>query len=279
MASLAHRTMRIASAGVLSLLLAAPPPALAAADDDGRRGRAVRSHRGDRDPGHRDRGRSEARRGGGRREVAAPARAHLERGDRRDRDRDRHDRFERRDRHEHHDRGHRRDRGEHRERGERRHGDRPYGTPDRHEGRNERRSWHAHPHHERKDPRHDRKHHDARKHHDRHDWRPVPWNHARYVVHHDRHWHWHGDRWCPPGHRHPPGRRVGWHRPQHDDWRWARYRRPVIVYGSYYCAPCAGWYHDRHAFDRHVFSYHGLARHAFADAVAEMVWGLVYFGL
>lgn len=65
----------------------------------------------------------------------------------------------------------------------------------------------------------------------------------------------------------------------HDDWRWARYRRPVIVHSGYYCAPCGSWYGDRHGFDRHVYGYHGLVQRSFADAVAQVVWGLVYFGL
>lgn len=275
MASLAHRSMRIASAGLLGLLLAAPPPA--AADDDDRRGRATRSHPSARDDEHRDaRGREESRRREDRRDHGQPprARSEHERGERRARieraapparapQRARDD--DRRDRHEQGYRAERRDRHAPRAHGERRHA-----------AQDDRREWHEERHrNERKDwqDRHRRE----REH--RHEGRRILWNHARYTAHHDRHWHWHGDRWCPPGHRHPPGRRVGWHAFHRDDWRWARYRRPVIVHSGYYCAPCSGWYGDRHAFDRHVFGHHGLPRLSFGDAVAQMVWGLVYFGL
>jgi len=113
----------------------------------------------------------------------------------------------------------------------------------------------------------------------REEWREHhAWNHARYVAFHDKHWHWHGDRWCPPGHRHPHGHKMVVHH-VHDDWRWARYRRPIIVHSGFYCAPCSTWFRDRHGFEHHVYGHHRLARHLFADAVAQLAWGLVYFGL
>jgi len=148
----------------------------------------------------------------------------------------------------------RRDRDEHRDRHEAR-------DHDRSEWRDDRREW-----------RQDQER--------REEWREhQEWRQARYVSQHGQRWHWHGDRWCPPGHRHPPGRRVGWYKPHRDDWRWARYRRPVVVHSQYYCAPCSHWYNDRYGFDRHVYGHHGLQQRSFGDAVAQMVWGLVYFGL
>jgi hypothetical protein len=107
---------------------------------------------------------------------------------------------------------------------------------------------------------------------ERHGWRPPR------APHDELRWHWDGGRWCPPGHRHPPGRRLGWYEPPRDDVRWSRHRRPLVVHGPYYCAPCSRWYGHRHDFDRHVYGHHRVPPRAFEDAVARLVWGLVYFG-
>jgi len=246
MLRLANRTTRATAAGLLGLLVAAPPPSRAD-DDEGRRSRAhvARHDPGDPDgKGDRD-DRNERRRddhGRNHRRDLPPPRAER-------------DRYEPRDRHDRPAppppaaRRHDRDHDQHRDRRVAR---------DRSEWRGEHREW--------RDDHRD-------------EWRARRrWDDARYAAYEGRSWHWHGDRWCPPGHRSPPGRRVGWWGPR-DDWRWARYRRPVIVHSQYYCAPCARWYGDRYGFDRHVYGYHELPQLAFRDAVAQVVWGLVYFGL
>lgn len=122
--------------------------------------------------------------------------------------------------------------------------------------------------------------HRGRGYHRHHDYDDD--GHGRHHGKHRKHWkhhevHRHGD-WCPPGHRHPPGRRIGWWDPR-DDWRWRHYRRPVVIESPYYCAPCGHWYRDRGAFHSHVYGHHDLPRRLFADAVAQVVWGWVYFGL
>ena len=237
MSSLARRSARAVTAGLLGLLVSAPPPALA--DDGERRGRphAARGDRGDRD-----------------REARRPE----HRGERHDRDRYRSGwRDERRVDH---------DRHEHR---------RPPGPPPRVVRDERREPWPS-----QRDDRHWREQREHRERYDdrgwRHERRDHEWRPA-YAQHHDHRWHWHDGRWCPPGHRHPPGRRVGWYKPR-DDWRWARYRRPLVVHSPYYCAPCSHWYDHRHDFDRHLYGYHRLPQRWFQDAVARLAWGLVYFG-
>lgn len=262
MSSLAMRTARAATAGLLGLLVSAPPPALA--DDGERRGRphAARWERGDRGGPEREARRPDHH--GERPDRGREARSVEHHGARPDRGRDRNGRRDERrvdrDRHEHRGRPGPPPRVVREER-ERDH---------RHAGRDDRR-WREH-----RDPRAWRDdrgwRHDRRDDRRDHKWRPA------YAQHHDQRWHWHDGRWCPPGHRHPPGRRVGWTRPR-DDWRWARYRRPMVVHSPYYCAPCAHWYEHRHDFDRHLYGYHRLPQRSFQDAVAQVVWGLVYFGL
>lgn len=255
MLRLANRTTRATAAGLLGLLVAAPPPSWAD-DDGGKRSRdaVARHHPGgpdDREPAERNQRRRDDHGRNHRRDLPAPA-AHQGHGDRNE-----HRRGDR-------DRDHGRDRVRRvaEQRSDRR--------GDHHEWREDSRSRHDDHRDEWREDRHDGWRDDHRD-----EWRERQrWNHASYQG---RRWHWHGDRWCPPGHRQPPGRRVGWWR-QHDDWRWARYRRPAVVHSQYYCAPCTHWYGDRYAFDRHVYGYHQLPQLAFGDAVAQLVWGLVYFG-
>jgi hypothetical protein len=246
------RAAKAATAGLLGLLLAAPPPATA--DDDERRGRGdgIRGerHRGEKDrdergrDAHRGRGDRDQRRDErswradrGRGEGARPAPPPRLAHERRTQEPRGDDRRWREVRREHRD--HRDDR-DGRERWDR----------DEHrDWRDDGRAWHGHRHESRK-------------------WR---------AARHDDRWHWHDGRWCPPGHRRPPGLRVGWYAAR-DDWRWARYRRPTVVHSPYYCAACSHWYGERIDFDRHVYGYHGLPQRSFQDAVAQLVWGLVYFG-
>jgi hypothetical protein len=253
------RATRAATAGLLALLVAAPPASWADDHDRGKRsrGHAARAHEDRHEhEGRRLSDRNQRRRDdhgrNHRRELPARAQRHVER-----------DRHEARERHEHRAPRvapvpvARRDRHEHRDRSE-------WRDDRRREWRDDRREWQR----ER-----------ARVRERREEWREhQEWRDARWVALHGSRWHWHGDRWCPPGHRNPPGRRLGWYAP-HDDWRWARYRRPVVIHSPYYCAPCAYWYQDRHAFDRHVYGHHGLGANGFEQAVAQLVWGLVYFGL
>lgn len=248
MSTLADRTARAVLAGLLGLSIATPPPAAADDDDEGRRSHG-HAARGERDGDDRDDARHRQ----------------LQRGDgdrRQHRDRAPQRRVER-DRHEHRRQGPPpRAVRDHVKRDERHH------RSDHPEWRDDRR-WQddRRPHRDHRHWKNDRR--DERRHRD--DWRPAR------VSKHDHRWHWHDGRWCPPGHRHPPGRRAGWYKP-HDDGRWVRYRRPLVVHSPYYCAPCSNWYGQRHDFDQHLYGYHRLPQRSFQDAVAQVAWGLVHFG-
>ena len=146
---------------------------------------------------------------------------------------------------------------------------------DHRDDRDDRRSWDRREHHRRDHGRVDRRAHAHRsdpgwRHHDRK---------KQTRQREDHRWHRHRVPPRPPSVWSAPGRYVDARHRHYDDWRWKRYRRPVVIHSPYYCAPCSHWYGDRRGFDAHVYGYHRLPRRHFADAVSELVWGVVYFGL
>lgn len=132
----------------------------------------------------------------------------------------------------------------------------------------DRRGVRHHRHHDR-DRHHARAHRDAPRHERRVEHRRDRDRHVRHVRRHDHH-------------RHRARRPVVIRVPQHHHHHHHHVARhaviPARVHGRYWCAPCDRWWHERSHFYLHLGGHHHVPSHRFANVIAHVAFGAVFYG-